>query len=176
MRRPLLSSRVLRPPVSAGFPASAVWILHARLNRGGDPLHVVQAGGEKHPEGLAEVILVTAQGRIPVPVSLTAALAEEEERALAAGVGELSGAFEEADLTAAVLQVRQAAFIEIAQTVFVQHVKIARINAAVRFHRILYAADAPLVAGLRHKAQQDDDVIFKGADIGLPALLKIRAP
>ena len=61
--------------------------------------------------------------------------------------------------------------IQIPQPVLIQHIEIAGIDAAVRLHHILQAADPSLFAGLRHLSHQNTDIILELSDIGLSALL-----
>ena len=62
---------------------------------------------------------------------------------------------------------------EIPQTVLVQHIEIAWIHGSIRLYHVLHSAGPAHVAGFRHLAQQNRDIILKLPDIRLFSLLQI---
>src|SRR5699024_7217377 len=56
-------------------------------------------------------------------------------------------------------------FIKTSEPIFVQDIKIAGINAAIRLGHTLNTADSPLLARLRQTPHQNTDIIFKLPDI-----------
>ena len=139
-------------------------------------LHLFQAGIKKHPVRFAPHISVYALPRHCFAAALTAATAQEIIPALPAGRIQRKGAFYEFDLHPCFIQLCDPVLIQIAEPVLIQHVKIAGIDTAIRFHHILDATGTMLVTGLRRIACEHPDPVFKLTDIRLAVLLPVPIP
>lgn len=104
---------------------------------------------------------------IEISVTLASAFAKGVVPALFTCVVQLAGTCYKALHLPRGINLIQPVLIQITKPVGIQHIKIAGINAAVRFYDILDPADPFLVAGFRHDPGCKADVVFKLTDIGL---------
>ena len=140
-----------------------------------DLKHPRHAAPEEDPIGFAEIVGVKALG-LKVPLALAAAPAKFIKLTIGALRIQLIGTLHKsADLVRSVNGIEPVG-VEVAQLPRFQHVEVTRINAAIRLDHALGGTAAILLAGFGLIAQQDGDVVFKAADVGLLSLLPILIP
>ena len=76
-----------------------------------------------------------------ISVSLTTAAADSEILAAFTALSHLAGALRKSYTLSAFVNLVHPVLIEIPQSIFVQHIKITGIDASVRLHHILDAAE-----------------------------------
>ena len=84
--------------------------------------------------------------------------------------GKFTGTFNKPDFFPFQVNILQPVFIEIAQPVSIQHIKVTGVHAAVCLCHILNSADSPVFTGFRKIACGNGYIIFEGADVRLAAV------
>ena len=122
---------------------------------------------EKIPIAFAEMIFIRLFVGEIVSDPLASAAADEIIAARSAFLRNMCGPLNKPDFFPAGIHGGQAVFIEISQPIIIQHIKIARVRAAIGLRNNLNSATPPLTAGFRRPSGDHGDIIVKFADISL---------